>query len=110
MDDAVQWFNDSKILNTRVKVIDAPPLQTPYLVSKTDRVVVNDPAAPPIWTRYYELKTHRPMFCNRDSSIVYSLAEVERERRAGYAWYTYGPQKVLDRYAEWKKNISGKSL
>jgi PelA/Pel-15E family pectate lyase len=86
-----------------VKTVNAEPMQTPYRLSTTDRIVVNDPTAPPIWTRYYELKTHRPMFCNRDSSIVYSLAEVERERRDGYGWYTYAPQKVLDHYKEWQK-------
>jgi PelA/Pel-15E family pectate lyase len=100
---AVAWFEESKILNTRVQVISAPPLNTPYRVSKSDRVVVNDPAAPPIWTRYYELKTHKPLFCNRDSKVVYSLAEVDRERRDGYAWYTYSPQKVLDKYPAWQK-------
>lgn len=101
--NAVAWFKESQILQTKVNTIAAPDLQTPYLVSKTDKVVVHDPTAPPIWTRYYELKTHRPLFCNRDSKVVYSLAEVERERRVGYAWYTYGPQKVLNRYAEWEK-------
>lgn len=101
--DAVQWFGESKINGTRVEVVKAPPLKSPYRVSTTDRVVVADPQAPPIWTRYYELGTHRPMFCNRDSSIVYTLAEVDRERRDGYAWYTYAPQKVLDRYAAWQK-------
>lgn len=103
---AVQWFDESKIADTRVKTISAPPLKTPYLISTTDKVVISDPAAPPIWTRYYELKTHRPMFCNRDSSIVYSLAQVARERRAGYGWYTYGPQKVLDQYPAWQKQFA----
>ena len=60
--NAVQWFNQSKILNTRVKTISAEPMQTPYRLSTTDRVVVTDSTAPPIWTRYYELKTHRPYF------------------------------------------------
>jgi PelA/Pel-15E family pectate lyase len=101
--NAVAWFEESKILNTRVKVIKAPTMQTPFRVSTTDRVVVNDPGAPPIWTRYYELKTHRPLFCNRDSKVVYSLAEVDRERRDGYGWYTYAPQKVLDNYHSWQK-------
>jgi PelA/Pel-15E family pectate lyase len=76
-------------------------MQTNFTVSKHDKIVVNSPGAPPIWTRYYELKTHRPIFCNRDSKIVYSLAEVERERRDGYGWYTYEPQKVLNRYKAW---------
>ncbi|MES2371458.1 MAG: pectate lyase [Bacteroidota bacterium] len=101
--NAVAWFNESKILDTKVLTVNAPEMITPYTVSKHDKVVVNSPGAAPIWTRYYELKTHRPIFCNRDSKIVYTLAEVDRERRDGYTWYTYEPQKVLNRYETWKK-------
>jgi PelA/Pel-15E family pectate lyase len=101
--NAVVWFRDSKIYNTKVNTISAPRMLTPYRVSVTDRVIVNIPDAPPIWTRYYELKTHRPLFCNRDSKVVYSLAEVDRERRDGYGWYTYSPQQVLNKYPEWQK-------
>jgi len=100
---AVSWFNGSIIHNTLVKKIPAPRVVTPYKISVNDRVVVIDSTAPPIWTRYYEMNTHRPMFCNRDSKVVYSLAEVARERRDGYGWYTYDPQKVLKEYPEWKK-------
>lgn len=101
--NAVAWFKESEIQQTRVKTIPAPRLVTPFRVSTADRVVVTDPAAPPIWTRFYELKTHRPLFCNRDSKVVYSLAEVDRERRDGYSWYNYAPQKVLDKYPDWEK-------
>ncbi|MEO7530929.1 MAG: pectate lyase [Sediminibacterium sp.] len=100
---AVAWFNESKIMDTKVQTVDAAEMVTPYTISKHDKVVVNSPGAAPIWTRYYELKTHRPLFCNRDSKVVYSLAEVERERRDGYGWYTYEPQKVLNKYEAWKK-------
>lgn len=100
---AVKWFEVSKIYNTRVKVINAPEIVTKFRVSKTDRIVVTESATPPIWTRYYELKTHRPLFCNRDSKVVYSLAEVDRERRDGYGWYTYAPQKVLNSYPAWQQ-------
>lgn len=112
--NAVAWFETSKINGIRVQTISAPEMQTPFRISRTDRVVVNDPNAPPIWTRYYELKTHRPVFCNRDSKVVYSLAEVDRERRDGYAWYTYAPQKILNQYPAWQKkwdperNVLGK--
>ncbi|MDP4262247.1 MAG: pectate lyase [Bacteroidota bacterium] len=112
--NAVAWFKESEILETRVKVIPAPDLVTPYKISKSDRVVVHDSLAPPIWTRYYELKTHRPLFCNRDSKVVYSLAEVSRERRDGYTWYTYAPQKILNEYPAWQQkwakdyNVPGK--
>ena len=105
--DAVQnaaaWFEASKIYNIRVDKIQAPPLVTPYKVSTIDKVVVVDSTAAPIWTRYYELNTHRPLFCNRDSKVVYSLKEVSRERRDGYSWYNYTPQKVLNAYPKWQK-------
>jgi len=102
IDNAVAWFKASVIANTRVKTIPAERMVTPFRVSISDRIVVVDSTAPPIWTRYYELKTHRPIFCNRDSKIVYSLAEVTRERRDGYGWYTYSPQLVLDQYPAWQ--------
>jgi len=101
--NAVAWFRASAIKGIRVETFTAPDLNTPYRVSKTDKRVVPDSTAEPIWTRYYELKTHRPLFCNRDSKPVYSLAEVERERRDGYAWYTYDPKKVLNKYPAWEK-------
>lgn len=108
--DAVQhaaaWFKVSMIKGIRVETFKTTDLQTPYTLSKTDRRVVNDSLAPPIWARFYELKTHRPLFCNRDSKVVYSLAEVERERRDGYGWYTYSPQKILDKYTAWQKKYA----
>jgi len=103
---AIRWFETSRIYNTVVKTVKAETMDTPFRVSKSDRVVETDSTAPPIWTRFYELKTHRPLFCNRDSKVVYSLAEVDRERRDGYAWYTYAPQKALDAYVKWVKKIN----
>lgn len=100
---AVKWFHDSEILNTRMEVIHASAEESQWKTITTDKVVVTDPAAPPIWTRYYELGSHRSLFCDRNSKYLYSLAEVSRERRAGYAWYTYAPQEVLDRYPEWQQ-------
>jgi PelA/Pel-15E family pectate lyase len=105
VENAVGWFKASAIANTRIQTIPAERMVTPFRISTTDKVVVTDAAAPPIWTRYYELKTHRPLFCNRDSKPVYSLAEVTRERRDGYGWYTYSPQRVLDEYKKWHRII-----
>jgi PelA/Pel-15E family pectate lyase len=100
---AVIWFNESKILNTRIQKIPAERVVTKYKVSTTDRILVTDSTAPAIWARYYELKTHRPLFCNRDNTVVYSLAEVDRERRDGYGWYVYRPKQVLKAYPAWQK-------
>lgn len=100
---AVKWFSDSKIYNTRVETFDAPKFESKYTTVTKDNRVVTDPTAPPIWTRYYELGTEKPLFCDRDSKYRYSMAEVGRERRVGYSWYTYNPEKVLAKYPEWQK-------
>ena len=103
---AVKWFADSKILNTRVESFAIEPTESKYKKIKRDVRVVVDSAAAPIWTRYYELGTHRPLFCDRNSEFLYSLAEVSLERRSGYAWYTGSPQKVLDKYLAWQKKYA----
>jgi len=101
INSAVKWFEDSRIYGIRVDEIKAPKTDYMYHTTKNDKVVVEDSGAQPIWTRYYELGTHKPMFCNRDGKVVYSLQQVERERRTGYAWYVYDPQEVLDLYSTW---------
>lgn len=106
IESAVKWFRESAIQHTRFVSVAAPKMKTPYKISDSDRIVVTDSTAPQIWTRYYELKTHRPMFSDRNSKILYSLSEVSRERRAGYGWYVYDPQEVLDKYDSWKKSVS----
>lgn len=100
---AVKWFYESRIFNTRVETIKAPAEQSKYRLMTTDKVVVIDSTAKPIWTRYYELGTDRPLFSDRNSKFLYSLAEVSRERRTGYGWYTYSPQDVLNKYPAWQK-------
>jgi PelA/Pel-15E family pectate lyase len=102
VEDAVKWFQVSAIKNTRFETVKAPHVITAYRVSDNDRIAVTDSTAPLIWTRFYELKTHRPIFCDRDSKIVYSLDEISRERRAGYGWYVYTPTQVLNHYPAWK--------
>lgn len=101
--NAVKWFSDSKIYNTRIETFDAPEFDSKFKTVTNDRRVVVDSTATPIWTRYYELETERPLFCDRDSKFLYSLAEVSRERRSGYAWYTNAPEKVFKYYPKWQK-------
>jgi hypothetical protein len=66
-------------------------------------VVVDDPAAPPLWGRFYDIKTNKPFFCDRDGVPKPHLADIGSERRNGYAWYGTWPQALLDReYPAWK--------
>lgn len=103
---AVKWFDESKIYGIRVEVKKVQPVKYRYSTFDYDRVVVEDTSAPPIWTRFYELETERPLFCNRDKKVVYTLADVEHERRAGYGWYTYDSQNVINKYAEWQQKYA----
>jgi PelA/Pel-15E family pectate lyase len=102
---AVAWFRESAIHGIKVITVDSPNVHYRFHTTNKDKVVAEDADAPDIWTRMYELGTHRPIFCNRDSKIVYSLAEVDRERRTGYQWYVYSPKEVFKNYPAWlKKN------
>lgn len=100
---AIAWLNESKIHGIRVETIDAPLENYNFHSTDKDRVVIEDPEAPPIWARYYELGTNRPLFCNRDGKPVYTLAEVHRERRTGYSWYGYSPAEIFKIYHAWQK-------
>jgi PelA/Pel-15E family pectate lyase len=102
---AVKWFEDSKIKGIRIEEFNAPEINTGLRILKTDRRVVEDKSAPPTWARFYEIGTHRPLFSNRKSELLYSMAEVDRERRA-YGWYTDQPQAVLDQFPTWQKKWS----
>jgi PelA/Pel-15E family pectate lyase len=71
-----------------------------------DGRVIADPSAGPLWARFYELGTHRPLFMGRDSKPVYTLAEIEQERRGGYAYYgTWGAVLLARDYPQWRAEL-----
>lgn len=98
---AVSWFKESAISGIRIETVEAPSKDFKGRKSNTDKIVIEDKNAPIIWARFYELKTHVPLFCNRDGVVVYSLDKVERERRTGYGWYNDEPKEVLKKYPKW---------
>jgi pectate lyase len=86
-----EWYESSKITGIRV------------VWTGGDRVVREDPNAPVLWARFYEIESNRPMFSGRDGIKKYSLAEIEQERRRGYAWYGSWGDSVAENYAKWKE-------
>jgi PelA/Pel-15E family pectate lyase len=110
IESAVQWFKKSQIHGIKLQTVGGPHAEYEYHSTDSDKVVVLDKSAPSLWPRFSELVTHRPLFCNRDARPVYSLAEVERERRTGYAWYTYAPAAVLKQYQAWVKRVRESSV
>jgi PelA/Pel-15E family pectate lyase len=67
------------------------------------RRLVPDPAAGPIWARYYQSGVDAPVFGDRDKSLHDNVNELTPERRNGYAWYNSDPKRALDRFAVWSK-------
>jgi PelA/Pel-15E family pectate lyase len=94
---AIAWFEQAKL--TGIKVVEKRDASLPR---GFDRVVVQDAQAGPLWARFYEIGTNRPLFCGRDSVVKYSLAEIEHERRTGYNWYSNSPAALLAQdYPNW---------
>jgi PelA/Pel-15E family pectate lyase len=59
----------------------------------------------PLWARFYEIGSNRPIFSDRDGVIKYDLNEIGDERRAGYLWYTDEPAATLRRYDTWARRF-----
>ena len=81
---AITWMTDSAIYGIK------------FETQGDDKVVVEDETAGPIWARFYEIGTNKPMFGDRDGSIHYDVSEISKERRTGYAWYGNWPKKLVE--------------
>ena len=64
---------------------------------------ISKSGAAPIWARYYEIGTDRPIFADRDKTIHDHVEDLSLERQHGYSWYTGRCTEMLDRYDAWKK-------
>jgi len=76
-------------------------VKAPNEASGRDKVLAKDEHNT-MWARFYDLETNEPFFTGRDSQPKKTIAEVENERRIGYAWYGVWPQKLIEKeYPEW---------
>ncbi|SMO54189.1 pectate lyase, PelA/Pel-15E family [Gracilimonas mengyeensis] len=104
VDAAVSWMRRSGLENIRIDTIHISPDTYPGQNLDVDRKVTIDSSASTIWARYYEVEGNTPFFATRSGEKVYSLAEVNPERRGGYAWYGYWPAELIEeKYPAWKK-------
>lgn len=87
----VAWYEDNKVTGLR------------YERNRRDTRLVEDRSAKPIWARFYDIETGRPIFCDRDGVKKFSLDEIGSERRNGYAWFGNWGDKVARDYERWKR-------
>ena len=97
VEGAVEWFRSVAINGIRQeKFTDAK--------GQDDKRIVADPDAGPLWARFYELGSNRPIFLDRDSVVRYSFSEIGQERRTGYAYYGNWAAKFLaNEYPRWRE-------
>lgn len=89
---ACKWFEKTKIEGRAYK-----------RVGDEGRKLVAAPGSGPIWARYYQIGTDKPIFGDRDKTIHDDVNELSRERRNGYGWYRDTPRQVLELYTNWAK-------
>jgi PelA/Pel-15E family pectate lyase len=103
VDAAVAWLRAVQLNGIRVERVPAPPAEFFRHKTDFDVVVVSDAKARPLWARMVEVGSNRPIFASRDGIKVYSLAEVDRERRTGSGWYVTTPERLLEReFPPWR--------
>lgn len=83
IDAAVKWMQEAQLDGIK------------YVTQGDDKVVIEDPDAEPLWARFYEIGTNRPIFGDRDGSLHYDVSEISQERRTGYAWYGTWCKKLV---------------
>lgn len=95
---AVAWFEGAKLTGIRLERKDDRTLEFGF-----DRRVVTDPKAPPLWARFYDLESGKPLFSARDSAKRDNYADVSYERRVKYNWYSESPRDLLAKdYPAWQ--------
>ena len=91
IESALEWYRKNRIVGIR------------WERRNGENLVIKDKSAEPIWARFYQIETMRPIFIGRDAIIRYDVSQIEAERRNGYAWYVTEPNKLLNEdYSKWK--------
>lgn len=102
---AVTWLEKVKMEGFAVKDVD----DATQPAGKDRRVMAE--AGSTLWARFYDLETNQPIYVGRDGVKHAKLADIEHERRVGYAYNGTWPAKLLAKeYPKWQHQwVNGKS-
>jgi PelA/Pel-15E family pectate lyase len=102
VEGAVAWLRTVALKGQRLDSVKRPD-------GRTERLLVADPAAPPLWARFYELETNRPLYMDRTSQPVYDFNQIDYERRSGYAYHGTWAADLLEReHPKWRLKTGGR--
>ena len=97
IEGAVAWFRSVAMKGVRLESIRRDD-------GRRERWLVADPDAPPLWARFYELGTNRPLYLDRDSVFRYDFTEISYERRSGYSYHgTWAASLLATEYPTWRQ-------
>ena len=94
VDAAVRWFEEVKVEGFRWQRVGDEIAE-----------LVEDGDGSPLWSRFYELGSNRPVFGDRDGSVSYEVNEISLERRLNYRWYTGEPSRLMEQYERWQDKL-----
>jgi PelA/Pel-15E family pectate lyase len=69
----------------------------------TGRRLVAKPGAPAIWARFYDPRSGKPIYGDRDRTIHDDVNDLTLERRNGYSWFNTGGTSLVSAYGKWRK-------
>ncbi|WP_237228881.1 pectate lyase [Rubinisphaera sp. JC750] len=102
VEGAINWLREAQMHGWRIDEVKNSD-------GRVERKLVADPNAPPLWARFYELETNRPLYVDRDSVYRYDYNEISYERRCGYWYHGDWADSLLEHhYPAWKKRQSRK--
>lgn len=100
---AMKWFDTYKLTGFRIERTGSP-----WDLYNQDTRLIEDPAASPIWARFYDLQYTEPFVCDRDGIARRHLEDIGFERRNGYGWYNQSPSDLYPIYEEWANKYDPK--
>ena len=96
VDGAVNWLREVPIRGMRLET-------TRGADGREERRLIADRSAPPLWARFYELGTNRPLYLDRDSVFHYRFDEIGYERRSGYSYHgPWADSLIAKEYPRWR--------
>lgn len=98
IESGLKWLEDVKITG----------IGTTNVNGKT--IFVADPAATQIrWSRFYDLKTSKPVFPGRDGVLYETFADMAEHNKLGYDFYTSLPGSIVSNgQKKWRKMLAGR--
>jgi pectate lyase len=100
IESAIAWFESARIEGWRV--VEHPEENG----AGRNFEAIKDPAAPPLWARFYDIATNRPLWSDMDSVPRLGMENAGWARH-GYAWTGTWPQALLEKdLPAWKEKLA----